>query len=77
MMPHPAVTVADLIHSLSCLPPDARVALVEVQQEWGFDSPMGVTTLVMKVFDGGFVAPQGKRIEAKKKALPAERVRIA
>ena len=76
MMPRPAVTVADLIDSLSCLPPDAMVALVEVQQEWGYDSPSGITTLVMKVFDGGFVAPRSRRVEDKQNALTAEMARI-
>lgn len=49
MMPRPAVTVGDLIESLSVLPQDAPIALTDVVQEWdAFGSPPKTTlTLVV------------------------------
>jgi hypothetical protein len=77
-MPHPAVTVADLIESLSVLPPDARIALVQVDQEWSpLEDPTPVTTLTLKVW-GGFELQQRrtKSIEARAKALPKQPARL-
>lgn len=51
-MPRPAVTVGDLIESLKELPPDARIALVEVQQEWSYLEALPITTLTLKVWGG-------------------------
>lgn len=78
-MPYPCITVGELIESLSCLDPNAPLALIEVQQEWDMLRPNPVTTLTMKSW-GGLTLPAGRSqaaIEGSKKSLPRKQARIA
>jgi hypothetical protein len=77
-MPYPCITVGELIKSLSCLDPDAPLALIEVSREWRMEGGPPATTLTMKTW-GGLTLPAGRpqaAIEGTKTALPAKQARI-
>ena len=77
-MPYPCITVGELIESLSCLDPDAPLALIEVSQDWNAMGGPPVTTLTLKSW-GGLTLPSGRQqaaIQGSKKALPAKQARI-
>lgn len=77
-MPYPCITVGELIESLSCLDPDAPLALTEVQQEWSVLDGPPVTTLTLRLW-GGLSLPASRSraaIEGSKKALPKQQARI-
>lgn len=80
-MPHPCTTVGELIKSLSCLDPNAPMALIEVEQSFGWDSPGAVTTLTLKVWgDLKLNRPPQDAIEVAtngRKSLPGKQARIA
>lgn len=78
-MPYPCITVGELIKSLSCLDPDAPLALIEVSQDWDALGSPPVTTLTLRSW-GGLSLPAGRSqasIEWSKKALPKQQARIA
>lgn len=75
-MPWPAVTVADMIESLSQLPADAPLYLIEVQQEWLYSSGPAVTTLTLKCYGDLSVGAKRRLPPPRPKALPSVSARI-
>ena len=75
-MPRPAITVGDMIESLKALPPDAPIALVEVQQEWSYLDAPAVTTLTLKVWGGFSIPGEQKRITQRQERLPSQPARL-
>lgn len=77
MMPRPCVTVGGLIESLKALPPDAPIALIEVQQEWSCIEAQPVTTLTLKVWGGLSLSGEQKALPASQNRLPKQPARLA
>lgn len=75
-MPWPAVTVADMIESLSQLPADAPLYLTDVMQEWPVGGSLCITTLTLKCYGDLSVGAKRKLPPPRPKALPSTPSRI-